>query len=353
MLVAADGRNSTVARLRNCCLAQGENGWPCKHTFRCHADFGDRVVLQFLPEGYSGQAPVGKGELNVCLVGEPHTIARLRRGRKGISESPRPHSGAQSPRSRAARYRQRQRSLFLVGDAARVVEPFTGEGIYYALRSGELAAQAIVNVIAGATKNEFDAEYNAQRHAHVSRPLWINRLARARSLSPRVASAFVRWRDSTGVASRLLKRTRLFVKPAGLHRVRHQHRNRHRSDAARHRSNRRRFFRNFLKSDIAHQPITAFASSESSTRLMPTSITTAPSRTCSALDKLWLANRRDQDVGRARDLGQIAAAGMDDRHGRVAALCLSASEEARAVCRQSCCGRERRHARRKSRFRFR
>jgi Dehydrogenases (flavoproteins) len=33
-------------------------------------------------------------------------------------------------------------NLFFVGDAARVVEPFTGEGIYYALRSGELAANA-------------------------------------------------------------------------------------------------------------------------------------------------------------------------------------------------------------------
>ena len=30
--------------------------------------FGDRVVLQFLPEGYSGQAPVGDGLLNLCLV---------------------------------------------------------------------------------------------------------------------------------------------------------------------------------------------------------------------------------------------------------------------------------------------
>ena len=36
-----------------------------------------------------------------------------------------------------------QPGLYLVGDAARVVEPFTGEGIYYALRSGELAAEAI------------------------------------------------------------------------------------------------------------------------------------------------------------------------------------------------------------------
>ena len=38
----------------------------------------DRIVLQFLPEGYSGQAPVNETELNLCLVGTPPTISRLR-----------------------------------------------------------------------------------------------------------------------------------------------------------------------------------------------------------------------------------------------------------------------------------
>jgi len=40
-------------------------------------------------------------------------------------------------------------NLFFVGDAARVVEPFTGEGIYYALRSGELAADAVAKIVRG------------------------------------------------------------------------------------------------------------------------------------------------------------------------------------------------------------
>jgi flavin-dependent dehydrogenase len=35
--------------------------------------------------------------------------------------------------------------VLLVGDAARVSEPVTGEGVYFALKSGELAAQAIDN----------------------------------------------------------------------------------------------------------------------------------------------------------------------------------------------------------------
>src|SRR5439155_206986 len=41
-------------------------------------DFGRRVVLQFLREGYSGQAPVNETQLNLCLVGTPPTISKLR-----------------------------------------------------------------------------------------------------------------------------------------------------------------------------------------------------------------------------------------------------------------------------------
>src|SRR5947207_1943593 len=41
-------------------------------------NFARRIVLQLLPEGYSGQAPVNETELNLCLVGAPPTISRLR-----------------------------------------------------------------------------------------------------------------------------------------------------------------------------------------------------------------------------------------------------------------------------------
>jgi flavin-dependent dehydrogenase len=92
-----------------------------------------------------------------------------------------------------------QRSLFLVGDAARVVEPFTGEGIYYALASGELAAEAIVSQHNGRDEAEVAANYAAAHAALYRGRLWINRLARAAVLSPRVASAFLevaRWQPA-------------------------------------------------------------------------------------------------------------------------------------------------------------
>jgi menaquinone-9 beta-reductase len=81
--------------------------------------------------------------------------------------------------------------LFLVGDAARVVEPFTGEGIYYALRSGELAAQALVKIIHGNDSSDPVTEY-AEAHAAMYRGrLWVNQLSRSAVLAPRFASLFV------------------------------------------------------------------------------------------------------------------------------------------------------------------
>jgi len=39
----------------------------------------------------------------------------------------------------------KENKLFLIGDAAGLVDPVTGEGIYYALKSGELIANSIIN----------------------------------------------------------------------------------------------------------------------------------------------------------------------------------------------------------------
>ena len=190
-LVAADGRNSTVARLCNL-LPKGARERVALQTHLPLPDgFGNRVVLQFLPEGYSGQAPVGDGELNLCLVSGPRKIAALRHwaeARFGISPG---HSWRTITPLTRAPIAPANPSLLLVGDAARVVEPFTGEGIYYALASGELAAGAIIARHQGRAETEVAAAYSAAHDALYRGRLWINSLARAAVLSPRVASTFL------------------------------------------------------------------------------------------------------------------------------------------------------------------
>jgi geranylgeranyl reductase family protein len=190
-LVGADGRNSTVARLCNLLPRPARERVALQAHIPLPAGFGDRIVLQFLREGYSGQAPVNDKELNLCLVSKPCNLSALRcwaEQRFGLHED---HLWRTiTPLTRVALSPAHDR-LFMVGDAARVVEPFTGEGIYYALRSAELAAQAIVKVIRGNHDVDPASEY-AEAHAAIYRGrLWINRLARAAVLSPRITSFLI------------------------------------------------------------------------------------------------------------------------------------------------------------------
>src|SRR5438270_2844870 len=152
-LIGADGRNSTVARLCNLLPHPARERVALQAHIPLPRNFGRRIVLQFLPQGYSGQAPVNDAELNLCLVGTPPAISELRQWAQRHFEI----AADQSWRTITPLIRStvpcRHENLFFVGDAARVVEQFTVEGIYYALRSGELAAAAIGTVVRGEVRH--------------------------------------------------------------------------------------------------------------------------------------------------------------------------------------------------------
>jgi geranylgeranyl reductase family protein len=192
VLVAADGRNSTVARLCNLLPRIARERIALQTHVALPRGFGDRVVLQFLPQGYSGQAPVNDAELNLCLVSKAREMPALREWAEARFQISAEHSWRTiTPLTRAPLPAGHDR-LFLIGDAARVVEPFTGEGIYYALRSGELAASGSAQIVRGANTTEVARSYSAA-HARLYRGrLWINRLARAAVLHSSIASTLLK-----------------------------------------------------------------------------------------------------------------------------------------------------------------
>jgi menaquinone-9 beta-reductase len=188
ILIGADGRNSTIARLCNLLPRPTRERIALQSHIPLPKDFGKRVVLQFLPEGYSGQAPVNERELNLCLVGVPASISSLRLwAEKNFGLAPEHQWRTITPLTRAA-ISPAHEHLFLIGDAARVVEPFTGEGIYYALRGGELAADAIAKIIHGRDRRPTLREFERAHAAMYRGRLWINQLTRTAVLSPRFAS---------------------------------------------------------------------------------------------------------------------------------------------------------------------
>ena len=211
VVVGADGRNSTVARLRNLLPRPERERVALQAHIPLPRDFGNRIVLQFLPEGYSGQAPVNGQELNLCLVGTPPTISSLRAWAEREFDLP----PIQPWRTITPLTRDpipvAHENLFFIGDAARVVEPFTGEGIYYALRSGELAANAIIKILGGEGRKSALRQFARAHRAMYRGRLWINRLARAAVLSPKTASTLLRVAKISPSILRLL--TRKIVRP--------------------------------------------------------------------------------------------------------------------------------------------
>jgi flavin-dependent dehydrogenase len=191
ILIGADGRNSTVAHLCNLLPRPARERVALQAHIPLPRDFGNRIVLQFLREGYSGQASVNENQLNLCLVGTPPTISKLRRWAERQFQLPADQGWRTITPLTRSPVPSAQENLFFIGDAARVVEPFTGEGIYYALRSSELAAKAVAKIVRGENRELVVRNFTRAHSGMYGGRLWINRLAREAVLRPQLGSLFV------------------------------------------------------------------------------------------------------------------------------------------------------------------
>jgi geranylgeranyl reductase family protein len=183
-LIAADGRNSSVARL----LGEYPKTQTDRVGLQTHfsADAEPHVTLQLCRYGYLGLAAIGEGMTNLCLVCRPQHAERFRletREKFGLTSEHRWQSITPLTRSAIV---TRHTNLMYIGDAARVVEPLTGEGILYALQSGTLAADAISSAIIDSSD---PAQIYARQHRKVYRHrLWVNQVARLAVLHPWISN---------------------------------------------------------------------------------------------------------------------------------------------------------------------
>ena len=117
----------------------------------------ERIDIQFLPklEGYIWIFPrCGHLSVGICGKGEPASALRARLERymeqQGLSKIGATFYSHLLPclgTPAWERNRVAGEGWVATGDAAGLVDPITGEGIYYALRSGDLAAGAILSAI--------------------------------------------------------------------------------------------------------------------------------------------------------------------------------------------------------------
>ena len=118
---------------------------------------GDReqIDIQFLPklEGYIWVFPrCGHLSVGICGKGEPASALRLRLERymdeQGLSKDGATFYSHLLPCLETPAWKQNRISgdgWVATGDAAGLVDPITGEGLYYAMRSADLATRAILS----------------------------------------------------------------------------------------------------------------------------------------------------------------------------------------------------------------
>jgi geranylgeranyl reductase family protein len=209
-VVGADGLRSIVGRRLG--LMRTSRIWPRRIALVAHyrnvqgvTDMGEMHVEY---DGYFGIVDVGGGKMNVAVV-VPMARAREITDKAEFFEqwiAARPHladrfSGAEritpvratGPFATASR-RAWAPGAALVGDAADFFDPFTGEGIYAALRGGELLAPRLVealgrpredegHILSGydrARKREFGGKWKVERIVGmaIACPYFLNNAAK-------------------------------------------------------------------------------------------------------------------------------------------------------------------------------
>jgi geranylgeranyl reductase family protein len=167
------------------------------------------VELGSVPGGYAWVFPKGD-HVNVGVGGWRTEGPRLREHlERACSAYGLPHERLESvrgfrlPMRRAGETPVRGRAL-LVGDAAGLVDPLSGDGIYEALLSARFAAEAVLDLLAG---RQADLEPYAERLERELAPMisasWSAKLAFDRF--PRLAFTIARTPPAWRLAERLLR----------------------------------------------------------------------------------------------------------------------------------------------------
>jgi flavin-dependent dehydrogenase len=224
IVVGADGLRSIVARrleLATTRFAQRRIAFVTH--FAGLGGIGDNGEMHVHRDGYLGLADVGGGVTNVAVV-VPRTRAREASGdpaafvdawiKRRHHVAPRfAHAERVSPVLVTGPFASVSRRAWapgaaLVGDAADFFDPFTGEGIYAALRGAELLAPRIADAVAAGGARETDESLQAYDRARVrefsgkwaverivgaavSFPALMNVAARSLALRPHMAHTIV------------------------------------------------------------------------------------------------------------------------------------------------------------------
>jgi flavin-dependent dehydrogenase len=208
ILIGADGRNSWVAHRLGLSGKSAIHGRAIGFQMRlkCPEQPSGTVDIHLFPGGYAGLVGLGDGTLNLCLAVEKdglpgqHLTDYLlqsclpkNRWLKAILDR---SSLVGEVRSVYPVYFPPRRCCadraLLIGDAARVNEPVTGEGIYFALKSGMIAAKTIDLTFRKGDLSAAQLSSQARECSRVFRMRrWTNSMIRWLVYHPRLLSPLI------------------------------------------------------------------------------------------------------------------------------------------------------------------
>ena len=184
-LIGADGRNSLVAERLGLAGPREKKG--SFLAFQLHLrgvqGMNRQIQIHLFPGGYAGLAGVGGGITNLCFALEKQR-AKDHSSIESILENclyKNPHlkdalKGSQQVSETQSTYpvhTSRRRSsgdgFVLLGDSAYAPEPITGEGVYFALKSANLASEIIHQAF---VKGDFSAKQMARYEVACKKGLW-------------------------------------------------------------------------------------------------------------------------------------------------------------------------------------
>jgi len=164
IIIDASGRNSRLM-LRKSERNAGRRGSRL-YALKAHLAGVDpapeSVELFFFPQGYGGLARVEEGLVNLCFIVDERTLKTAGGDPQKVIEASLDNNRIARERLRAAevvgkwhsagpltfgRRRLTRKRIIAIGDASGMIDPFTGTGIQIALRSGEMAAEAVLEAL--------------------------------------------------------------------------------------------------------------------------------------------------------------------------------------------------------------
>lgn len=168
LIIDASGRNSRLMLNRDERRAgrRGSRLYGLKAHLANVEGINEQVELYFFPQGYGGLSRVEDGLVNLCFIAGERTFRAAGGDPQRIIEQTVMRNTQARERLRGAEVvgkwhsvgplafghrRLSQSGVLAVGDASGMIDPFTGTGIQMALRTGELAAQAILQTMNGHT----------------------------------------------------------------------------------------------------------------------------------------------------------------------------------------------------------